>query len=121
MADPVGYYRANLGSVLAVAEASAEHGVPRVVLSSSAAVYGSEAAAAVHGGLATVPQSPYGATKLMSERIMADAAEAAGFDAVMLRYFNPVGAHRSGAAGRGSRRRAGEPRRSHHACGVRAP
>ena len=98
-ADPLGYYRANLGSVIALAEAAVERGVDRLVFSSSAAVYGSASSPPLDEESPTVPDSPYGATKLMGERILADAAAVSETTAVMLRYFNPVGAHPSGLIG----------------------
>ena len=99
VADPLGYYRSNLGSTIAVAEAAAERGVGRLVFSSSAAVYGTPTALPVGEDAPTEPESPYGASKLMCERILADAAAASALQAVMLRYFNPVGAHPSGLIG----------------------
>ena len=94
--DPLGYYRSNLGSTTAVAAAAVERGVGRLVFSSSASVYGSTTSLPVTEDSPTFPESPYGATKLMGERILADAAAASELTAVMLRYFNPVGAHPSG-------------------------
>ncbi len=106
VADPLGYYRSNLGSTIALAAAVIERGVGRLVFSSSAAVYGSAASLPFTEDSPTVPESPYGATKLMSERILADAATASELTAVMLRYFNPIGAHPSGLIGEDP---AGEP------------
>ena len=106
VADPLGYYRSNLGSTIALAAAAIERGVGRLVFSSSAAVYGSAASLPFTEDSPTVPESPYGATKLMGERILADAAAASELTAVMLRYFNPVGAHPSGLLGEDP---AGEP------------
>ena len=99
MRDPLGYYRSNLGSTISLAAAAAHHGVQRLVFSSSATVYGSTSALPVTEASPTVPESPYGETKLMGERILADAAAASPMTAVMLRYFNPVGAHPSGLIG----------------------
>ena len=104
--DPLGYYRSNLGSTTAVAAAAVERGVGRLVFSSSASVYGSTTSLPVTEDSPTFPESPYGATKLMGERILADAAAASELTAVMLRYFNPVGAHPSGLIGEDP---AGEP------------
>ena len=104
--DPLGYYRSNLGSVIAVAAAAVERGVRRLVFSSSAAVYGSTTPLPFTEDSPTFPESPYGATKLMGERILADAASASEMTALMLRYFNPVGAHPSGLIGEDP---AGEP------------
>ena len=97
--DPLGYYRSNLGSVISLAAAATDRGVRRLVFSSSATVYGSTCALPVTEDSPTAPESPYGETKLMGERILADAAAASQMQVVMLRYFNPVGAHPSGLIG----------------------
>ncbi len=97
--DPLGYYRSNLGSVISLAATAIDRGVRRLVFSSSATVYGSTSTLPVTEDSPTVPESPYGETKLMGERILADAAAASEMTAVMLRYFNPVGAHPSGLIG----------------------
>ena len=99
VADPLGYYRCNLGSVILLAAAAIDRGVPRLVFSSSATVYGSTSALPVTEDSPTVPESPYGETKLMGERILADAAAASEMCVISLRYFNPVGAHPSGLIG----------------------
>ena len=99
IADPLGYYRANLGSVIALAAVAVERGVGRLVFSSSATVYGAASSPPLDEESPTVPENPYGATKLMGERILADAAAASEMTAVALRYFNPVGAHPSGLIG----------------------
>ena len=99
VSDPLGYYRSNLGSVIALAAAAVDRGVRRLVFSSSATVYGSTSTLPVTEDSPTVPESPYGQTKLMGERILADAAAMSDMRAVMLRYFNPVGAHPSGLIG----------------------
>ena len=99
VADPLGYYRANLTATIELAAAAAEHGVERFVFSSSAAVYGRDQAQGATEDTVAAPESPYGASKLMCERILADAASASRMRAVLLRYFNPVGAHPSGLIG----------------------
>ena len=99
VSDPLGYYRSNLGSVVALAAAAVDRRVRRVVFSSSATVYGSASTLPVTEDSPAVPESPYGETKLMGERILADAAAASELTAVTLRYFNPVGAHSSGLIG----------------------
>ncbi len=100
VSDPLGYYRVNLGSTIALAAAALGRGIRRFVFSSSAAVYGTPAELPVTERAPAAPESPYGATKHMCERILADAAAAAGgAEVVMLRYFNPVGAHPSGLIG----------------------
>ncbi len=106
LADPVGYYRSNVSATVALAAAAIAAGVQRIVFSSSAVVYGSTAELPVSEDALTMPESPYGMTKLIGERVLADAAEASEMTAVMLRYFNPVGAHPSGLLGEDPR---GEP------------
>ena len=97
--DPLGYYRSNLGSVMALAATAVERDVERLVFSSSATVYGSTSALPVTEDSPTVPESPYGETKLMGERILADTAAVSEMSVISLRYFNPVGAHPSGLIG----------------------
>jgi UDP-glucose 4-epimerase len=94
VAAPLRYWRANVADVLVLLEAMAAAGVPRLVASSSAAVYGSTALQAT-GPLTEDdeprPQSPYGTTKRAGEVLVTDAAAAGGLSAVLLRYFNVAG------------------------------
>ncbi|MCY4175171.1 MAG: UDP-glucose 4-epimerase GalE [Acidimicrobiaceae bacterium] len=106
LADPLGYYRSNIGATIALAGAGIAAGVKRIVFSSSAVVYGAASELPVSEDAPTAPESPYGVTKLTGERILADAAAVSPTTAVMLRYFNPVGAHPSGLLGEDPR---GEP------------
>lgn len=99
VAEPLRYFRNNLMSTLTLAAAAVERQVRRFVFSSSAVVYGTPVALPVTEESPTEPESPYGATKLMCERVLADAASASGMQVVMLRYFNPVGAHPTGTIG----------------------
>ena len=94
-ADPLRYYRNNVTSTLTLAEVAVERGIGRFVFSSSAVVYGTPEMLPVTEETPATPQSPYGATKLMCERILADAASSGDMRVVTLRYFNPVGAHAS--------------------------
>lgn len=96
---PMRYYRNNVGSTLTIAEAAVARGVERFVFSSSAVVYGTPRTLPVTEDMPTEPLSPYGATKLMCERILGDIAAASGMQVSILRYFNPVGAHASGRIG----------------------
>jgi len=89
---PIFYYRENIEGLLAVLESMQETGVRRLVFASSAAVYGSNAAGLVDEQVTPAPMNPYGETKLMCERIIADAARAHGIEAISLRYFNVAGA-----------------------------
>ncbi len=98
-ADPLRYYRNNLLSTLCLAEIAVERGIDRFVFSSSAVVYGTPEQLPVSEDTPPAPQSPYGTTKLMCERILADTAASSAMQAVILRYFNPVGAHTSGRIG----------------------
>ena len=97
--DPLRYYRQNLMSTIVLAETAVRNGVKRFVFSSSATVYGAPASPPVTEDSPTAPQNPYGASKQMCEQILADTVEASAMQAVMLRYFNPVGAHPSGLLG----------------------
>jgi len=99
VAKPIEYYRNNLGSTLTLVDAMAEHDVGRLVFSSSCTVYGQPEENPVSESAPTGAESPYGWTKYMSEQILADATNAIPLDVVLLRYFNPVGAHPSGAIG----------------------
>ena len=98
---PIEYYRNNLGSALSVVAAMQKHGVSRLVFSSSATVYGHGATPPFAEGHHRLESTnPYGQSKVMIERILADVAlSSAGWKIALLRYFNPVGAHRSGMIG----------------------
>ena len=77
-----------------------EFGCKRLIFSSSATVYGGESVPYVETMPAHVCTNPYGWTKVMSEQILRDyAAAKPDFSAVLLRYFNPIGAHESGLLG----------------------
>lgn len=99
---PLRYYQNNLESTLTLLQVMEEFHVNNFVFSSSATVYGDvenpplrEDAALPHHA-----NCPYGTTKLMIEQILTDYAHARpDFNAVLLRYFNPVGAHKSGRIG----------------------
>jgi UDP-glucose 4-epimerase len=97
---PLLYYDNNVGGTVALLEAMAQHGVKTMVFSSSATVYGEAERLPLDEGHRLAPANPYGKTKLVIEHILADAAAAdAAFRYAALRYFNPVGAHRSGRIG----------------------
>ncbi len=102
VADPVRYYDVNIGSAIALLKVMKAEGVPTIVFSSSATVYGDPESLPLSEESPTGIDlaNPYGKTKRMIEEILHDAAAAdAGLRAVSLRYFNPVGAHRSGRIG----------------------
>ncbi|MEV4774320.1 UDP-glucose 4-epimerase GalE [Microbacterium sp. LWH12-1.2] len=90
--DPLGYYDTNVGKTIVFLRRVHEAGIKRVVFSSSAAVYRGEAGEGVDEAGELAPSSPYATTKAMVEQILADAAAAANFRAIVLRYFNPIGA-----------------------------
>ena len=102
VAKPLEYYDDNLVSTLALLEAMRKHSVKQLVFSSSATVYGSPSelplreTSTVGVGLT----NPYGKTKYMIEQIIQDYCAAdPTFEATILRYFNPIGAHQSGQIG----------------------
>ena len=100
VAKPLEYYRNNINSALVVAELMKEHGVPKLVFSSSATVYGTSQNVPLKETEPTGCTNPYGWTKLMIEQILTDFAKANDSVSVtLLRYFNPVGAHPSGDIG----------------------
>ena len=97
---PLMYYRNNLVSTIALCEVMAEYNCFDLVFSSSATVYGTIQEMPLNESFPTGCTSPYGWTKYMSEQIMRDVALAdPRFHIVLLRYFNPVGAHESGKIG----------------------
>ncbi len=97
---PLAYYDNNVGGTVALAEVMAEAGVRRLVFSSSATVYGDPESVPIREDAPTGATNPYGWSKWMMERILGDLAGAdLRWHVVLLRYFNPVGAHPSGRIG----------------------
>lgn len=98
---PLMYYRNNIDTTLTLLEVMAEYGCHRIVFSSSATVYGEDAPVPYVETLGRGKCSnPYGWTKNMMEQILTDAAIAdPELTVVLLRYFNPIGAHESGKIG----------------------
>jgi UDP-glucose 4-epimerase len=90
--DPYAYYQNNVTGTLNLLEAMKRHGVDRVVFSSTAAVFGNPVSEVIDEEHPKEPINPYGASKLMVERVLADAANAYGLRSVALRYFNAAGA-----------------------------
>ncbi|MER2190041.1 MAG: UDP-glucose 4-epimerase GalE [Solibacillus sp.] len=97
---PIMYYMNNLVSTMVITNACVKYGVHKIVFSSSATVYG-ENVVPFHEGMTLLPTTnPYGETKAMSERILKDVAFVTpNLGVSLLRYFNPVGAHKSGLIG----------------------
>jgi UDP-glucose 4-epimerase len=97
---PISYYYNNIVSTLILSQACLKHGVQRFVFSSSATVYGDNKVPFVETMDLLPTTNPYGETKAMSERILTDIVKAnPSFSVALLRYFNPVGAHKSGLIG----------------------
>lgn len=98
---PLIYYKNNLDSTLTVLDVMREFGIKNIVFSSSATVYGESNPVPYNEEMPiSTCTNPYGWTKLMSEQIMRDAAVAdSTLSVVLLRYFNPIGAHPSGLIG----------------------
>lgn len=97
---PLRYYRNNLDSTMSLCEVMAEFGVRQLVFSSSATVYGLPERVPITEDFPTWCTNPYGWTKLMNEQILRDVQVAhPDWSIVLLRYFNPIGAHESGRIG----------------------
>lgn len=97
---PLDYYRNNLNTTITLLSVMADFGVHRIVFSSSATVYGIPKTVPLTEDMDTGCTNPYGWTKLFNEQILKDAAVAdPSLSVVLLRYFNPIGAHESGRIG----------------------
>ena len=101
VAKPIEYYDNNLYSTLVLLRVMRAHGVKRLIFSSSATVYGDPKELPITEETPTGgTTNPYGTSKLFQEQILRDVAVAdPEWDIVLLRYFNPVGAHASGLLG----------------------
>ncbi len=100
--QPLRYYENNIGGTLNLLQCMREFGVKKIVFSSSATVYGIQDTPKYVETMITGPNisSPYGKTKYMIEEILKDTATAyPDFEVMILRYFNPIGAHHSGLIG----------------------
>lgn len=97
---PLQYYGNNLGSTVALVNVMIENDVRKLVFSGSCSIYGGQYADPIAEDYVPGPTNPYASTKLMCEQILADACKRwPGLSIVSLRYFNPIGAHPSGALG----------------------
>ncbi|AZQ67205.1 UDP-glucose 4-epimerase GalE [Silicimonas algicola] len=99
MTEPALYYRQNVAGTLAVLEAARAAGLPPFVFSSTCAVYGTSSEGCIDESLPTAPINPYGASKLMVERVLEDYGRAYGLRSATLRYFNAAGADPDGEIG----------------------
>ncbi|RUO61793.1 UDP-glucose 4-epimerase GalE [Pseudidiomarina insulisalsae] len=99
--EPLSYYRNNFCGTVALCEVMQEFGVKKMVFSSSAAVYGTPNSVPIREDFPTGgTTNPYGTSKYMVERLLADICTAyPEWSVTALRYFNPVGAHESGLIG----------------------
>lgn len=97
---PLMYYENNITGTLNLCEAMTKHDVKNIVFSSSATVYGSPDVVPITEDSPLSTTNPYGSTKLMMEGILQDLHTAdPSWNVVILRYFNPIGAHKSGTIG----------------------
>ena len=92
VADPIGYYRANVAKSLDFAAHLLRNGCGRLIFSSSAAIYGAGDDLSVDEDSVIDPQSPYARTKAVCEAMFADIAASQPIRVLSLRYFNPIGA-----------------------------
>ena len=101
VSQPLRYYRNNLDTTLTLCETMQAHGVKRLVFSSSATVYGNQAVVPYREDMVSLGcTNPYGWTKYMIEKILeGQVAADPEWSVVLLRYFNPIGAHDSGLIG----------------------
>ncbi|MBI5164915.1 MAG: UDP-glucose 4-epimerase GalE [Magnetospirillum sp.] len=99
LADPLGYYRNTSMVSRALIAACLDAEVPRLVFSSTAAVYGNPDHLPVSEDAATRPLSPYGTSKLFTELMLADVGRASALKSAVLRYFNVAGADAKGRSG----------------------
>ena len=97
---PIEYYRNNVAGKINLCDMMREYGCRRIIFSSSATVYGAPATVPVREDFPLSATNPYGAAKLMVERILRDICVSdPEWSVVLLRYFNPIGAHGSGLIG----------------------
>ena len=99
MVDPAKYYRNNVSNTLNLLDAMVKHGVKDFIFSSTAAIFGEPQYTPIDEAHPKNPINPYGASKLMIERILEDYAAAYGLNSVSLRYFNACGADPEGDLG----------------------
>ena len=98
--EPLFYYENNIGSLVNILKCVQEFDIPHFVFSSSCTVYGNpDTSPVTEISEVKKAESPYGATKQMGEEILQNIAAAGGANVILLRYFNPVGAHPSALIG----------------------
>lgn len=100
VANPMLYYQNNVVGLINLVEACLKYKLNNFIFSSSCTVYGEPDSLPIsEEAPIKAPSSPYGASKQIGEQILQDVAKAHGLKVVLLRYFNPVGAHASGLIG----------------------
>lgn len=100
VAIPLRYYHNNVAGTLALCEVMSTHEVKNLVFSSSATVYGDPQSVPIQEDFPLNPTNPYGRSKLMIEQILRDLHHSdEAWNVILLRYFNPIGAHPSGRIG----------------------
>lgn len=97
--DPLTYYDNNVGGAISLLKVMKEHGVKKIVFSSTAATYGEPKEIPILEDAETNPTNPYGETKLAIEKMLKWCEKAYGIEYVVLRYFNVAGAHTNGLIG----------------------
>ncbi|MEA5003205.1 MAG: UDP-glucose 4-epimerase GalE, partial [Christensenella sp.] len=98
--EPLAYFDNNLNGTVVLLEAMKEHSVKRIIFSSSATVYGTQEKMPLTEDMPTGVTSPYGRTKLVIEEMLRDLyVSDPDWSILLLRYFNPIGAHVSGLIG----------------------
>ena len=101
---PLEYFHNSLTGTLILCDVMRHHGVKSIVFSSSATVYGNPASVPIYEDFPLSVTNPYGRTKLMIEEILQDVVVSdPEWKVILLRYFNPVGAHKSGRIGENPR------------------
>ena len=97
---PIEYYHNNITGTLVLLDLMKKYNCKKIVFSSSATVYGSPKTVPIKEDFPLSTTNPYGSTKLMLEQILKDVCVSdKDFSAIILRYFNPIGAHKSGLIG----------------------
>ena len=97
---PLKYYENNISGTVSLLKVMEKHNVKKIIFSSSATVYGNPERLPLDENCRLSTTNPYGSTKLMMENIMQDLYKADNaWNIILLRYFNPVGAHESGLIG----------------------
>lgn len=100
VSQPLAYFDCNVGGTISLCQAMVKAGIKTLIFSSSATVYGDPASVPIREDARRSATSPYGASKLMVEDILADLSKSdPEWRIARLRYFNPVGAHESGTLG----------------------